>query len=99
MKILRVNGEGTKIYCSFTGMKRKIRAEYLISNTFRNCFYGSLKETPLICKVLEQSSQLNFLRGVWRVLGLDRAPLISGPVANIASLFPIANKKSKCSAH
>ena len=57
VKILRLNGEGTKIYCSFTEMKRKIWAEYFISNAFTNRNYGSLKETPLICKALEQSSQ------------------------------------------
>ena len=48
--------EGKTIYCSFTEIKRKIWAEYFISNTFTN-HYGSIKETPLICKALEQSSQ------------------------------------------
>ena len=49
--------EGTTIYCNFTEIKRKILAEYFISNTFTNRNYGSLKETPFICKALEQLSQ------------------------------------------
>ena len=49
--------EGKAIYCRFTEIKWKILAEYFISNTSRNCFYGSLKETPLICTALEQLSQ------------------------------------------
>ena len=49
--------EGKAIYCRFTEIKRKILAEYFISNTFTNRYYGSLTETPLICKALEQLSQ------------------------------------------
>ena len=51
---------GKTIYFSFTKVKRKICAEYFISNAFTNRHYGSLKEAPLICKALEQSSQYNF---------------------------------------
>ena len=50
-------GEGKTVHCSFTEMKRKVWAEYFISNTFTNHNYGSLKEISLICKVLEQLSQ------------------------------------------
>ena len=49
--------DGKTIYCSFTEIKRKICAEHFISNAFTNRNYGSLKETPLICKVLEQWRQ------------------------------------------
>ena len=49
--------EGKAIYCTFTEIKRKILAEYSLSNAFSNRNYGSLKETPLICNALEQSSQ------------------------------------------
>ena len=49
--------EGKAIYCRLMGIKRKIWAEYSLSNAFTNRNYGSLKETLLICKVLKQSSQ------------------------------------------
>ena len=58
MEILRVNGEKERQFIVvFTKIKRKVWAEYSISNTFTKCNYGSLKEAPLICKVLEQLSQ------------------------------------------
>ena len=49
--------EGKTIYCSFREIKRRIWTEYFTSNTFTNHNYGSLKETPLISKALEQPSQ------------------------------------------
>ena len=49
--------EGKIIHCSFTSIKRKIWAEYFISNTITNYNYGPLKEKLLIFKALEQSSQ------------------------------------------